>query len=47
MAKAISIALVGGVIPVYLAIKGSPWPCIALLVASWAYLPFRRRQLNN
>jgi len=34
MAKAITIALAGGAIPVYLAIKGNPWPCIALFVAS-------------
>ncbi|CAJ0881379.1 hypothetical protein [Ralstonia flatus] len=47
MAKAISIVVVGGAIPLYLAIKGNPWPCAALIVASWVYLPFRRRQLNK
>ncbi|CAG9170395.1 hypothetical protein [Cupriavidus pinatubonensis] len=47
MALAISIALAGGAIPVYLAIKGNPWPCVALFVASQAYLMFRRRQLNK
>lgn len=47
MAKAISIALVCGALPAYLAIKGNPWPCAALIVASGVYLPFRRRQLNK
>lgn len=47
MAKAISIVVVGGAIPLYLALKGNPWPCAALIVASWVYLPFRRRQLNK
>ncbi|MGA5725865.1 hypothetical protein ACPCHQ_18200 [Ralstonia thomasii] len=47
MAKAFSIVLVVGAIPVYLALKGNPWPCGALIVASLVYLPFRRRQLNQ
>lgn len=47
MALAISIVLAGGAIPVYLAIKGNPWPCIALVVASKAYLMIRRRQLSQ
>nr|WP_311528562.1 hypothetical protein [uncultured Ralstonia sp.] len=47
MAKAISIVVVGGAIPLYLALKGNPWPCATLIVASWVYLPFRRRQLNK
>lgn len=47
MAKAFSIVLVVGAIPVYLALKGTPWPCVALFIASLAYLPIRRRQLNN
>ncbi|AXV99822.1 hypothetical protein CJO81_03025 [Ralstonia solanacearum] len=47
MAKAISIAVIGGAIPVYLAIKGNPWPCVALIGVSWVYLQFRRRQLNK
>ncbi|WP_296649908.1 hypothetical protein [Paraburkholderia sp.] len=41
MAKVIAIALVVGAILVYLALKGNPWPSIALLVASWAYLWIR------
>lgn len=47
MALAISIVLAGGAIPIYLAIKGNPWPCIAIVVASKAYLMIRRRQLNK
>lgn len=47
MAFAISLVLAGSAIPVYLAIKGNAWPCIALVVASQAYLMVRRRQLNK
>lgn len=47
MALTISIVLAGSAVPVYLAIKGNPWPCAALLVASQAYLMMRRRQLNK
>ncbi|NKA76072.1 hypothetical protein GO285_05035 [Ralstonia solanacearum] len=47
MAFAISIVLAGSVIPVYMASKGNPWPCVVLFVAGLAYLPIRRRQLNK
>lgn len=47
MAKIITFVLVVGAIPVYFALKGNPWPCAALIVASWVYLPLRRRQLNK
>lgn len=47
MAFAISIVLAGSAIPVYMAVKGNAWPCIALVVVSQAYLTIRRRQLNK
>lgn len=47
MAKAISIVVVGGAVPLYLAIKGNPWPCAALIAANCVYQQFRRRQLNK
>lgn len=47
MAFAISLVLASSAIPVYLAMKGNPWPCIALVVVSQAYLTIRRRQLNK
>ncbi|MEQ6351239.1 hypothetical protein [Ralstonia pseudosolanacearum] len=47
MAFAISIVLAGSAIPVYMARKGNPWPCVVLFVAGLAYLPIRRRQLNK
>jgi len=43
MAKAAAIALVGGAIPFYLAIKGNPWPSVALLVGSWVYVQNKAR----
>ncbi|MGD7190423.1 hypothetical protein ACQCRI_19530 [Ralstonia pseudosolanacearum] len=47
MAFAISIVLASSAIPVYLASKGNPWPCVMLLVAGLAYPPIRRRQLDK
>ncbi|OAI66400.1 hypothetical protein RSP781_13935 [Ralstonia pseudosolanacearum] len=47
MALAISLVLVSSAGPVYLAIKGNAWPCIALVVVSQAYLTIRRRQFNK
>ncbi|WP_231408700.1 hypothetical protein [Ralstonia solanacearum] len=47
MALAISIGLAGSAVPVYMASKGNPWPCVVLIVAGLAYLPIRRRQLNK
>lgn len=43
MALGISVALLISAVPVYLAIKGNPWPCIALLVASKVFLMWRKK----
>ncbi|RAA18477.1 hypothetical protein [Ralstonia pseudosolanacearum] len=47
MAFAISIVFTSSAIPLYLASKGNPWPCVVLFVAGLAYLPIRRRQLDK
>ncbi|MGA4102217.1 hypothetical protein ACI2S5_14815 [Ralstonia nicotianae] len=47
MAFAISIVSAGSAIPVYMASKCNPWPCVVLFVAGLAYLPIRRRQLDK
>ena len=47
MAFAISIAVIGCAGPVYLAIKGNPWPCIALFIASKLFLVYRKKQLSQ
>jgi hypothetical protein len=47
MAFAISIVLAGSAIPIYMASKGNPGPCVVLFAAGLAYLPIRRRQLDK
>lgn len=44
---AIFVGIILSAGPVYLAIKGNPWPCIVLFIASQIFIKYRKNKLSQ